>query len=378
MRVSAQKETRPGAVKTAPVSFSALAATVLGPVLLGQEPALMQAHQPFFRAGIDTDKPVWGLREGIWFAVWPGNVTDFPGPGGPRGLIRVGYPILPDGKYWLVNFIAVEPVVAGVPGRALSELELSARDGKPGKLIDPAPPPGIMPDHPAADGLYAGRVEPLDGGEAQLTVCLCVERFGNGARVYVLASVRTDRPDELELQVFPAPDSAPLAACILSATMGNYERLREIHLADRVATAQELYGGYGGTDFASPTAFNLDELPRAADGSVIVAATTDEEEPSAVWPDPERLWFWYYPGRKVTQYWRKYPGTLDETLRARVNARRVYWASEYPIPNGVAFENFELNEPFAPGQRQSFGVTFRTPDELLAPESEARVEEEGR
>ncbi len=28
-------------------------------------------------------------------------------------------------------------------------------------------------------------------------------------------------------------------------------------------------------------------------------ATTDEEEPSAVRPDPNRPWFWYYPGKKV-------------------------------------------------------------------------------
>ncbi len=351
---------------------------VIGLLTIGQAAADIEPDQRFFRAGIDIDRPVWGLREGIRFAVWPGNVADFPGPGGPRGLIRVGYPIMPDGKYWLVNFIAVEPVVAGIPGRALSELELSGRDGQPGKFIDPAPPPGVEWEPPEDGALYPGHIEELQDGATRLTVCLRVEAFNNGSHVYLLASVQTDRPDELALQVFAEDDSAPLAVCILSATMGNYERLRQIHLADRVATAQELYGGYQGTDFAPPTVFNLDELPRAADGSVVVAATTDEEDPSAVRPDPNRPWFWYYPGKKVTQYWRKYPDTLGELLMARVNARRVYWASEYPIPNGVAFENFELNEAFAPGQRQSFGVTFRTPEELLGQASDSAAEEEGR
>ncbi|MFQ5808022.1 MAG: hypothetical protein ACE5JM_00260 [Armatimonadota bacterium] len=319
----------------------------------------------FVRPGLDTDRPVWGLKEGIRFAVWPGNVADGLGPGGPRGLIRVGYPIMPDGECALVNFIAIEPIVRGQRRRGYSELEPSARDGKRGKLIDPEPPPTVDWDRPAEDAIYPGHIEELDGGAARLTVCLRVEKFRGGAHVYLLASVRTDRPDELALQVFPEDDSAPLAACILTATMGNLERLRQLHLADRVVTSHELYGDYEGDGFAPHRTFVLDQLPRAADGSVIVAATTDEEDPSATWPDPRRPRFWLYPGQKVTQYWRKYAGTFDESLRATVNARRVYWASKWPIPNGIAFENFELNEGFVPGQTVSFGLTPGAPDELL-------------
>ncbi|MGD8240281.1 MAG: hypothetical protein PVH68_17130, partial [Armatimonadota bacterium] len=80
----------------------------------------------FFRAGIDADRPVWGLRDGIRFGVWPGAVDDRPGGGGPRGLIRVGYPIMPAGAYALVNFIAIEPIVQGQRGRGYSELEPGA------------------------------------------------------------------------------------------------------------------------------------------------------------------------------------------------------------------------------------------------------------
>ena len=64
----------------------------------------------------------------------------------------------------------------------------------------------------------------------------------------------------------------------------------------RQSRAQPLVGteilsrgkGYEGTDFAPPTVFALDELPRASDGSILVAATTNEEDSSATSPDPKR------------------------------------------------------------------------------------------
>jgi hypothetical protein len=147
--------------------------------------------------------------------------------------------------------------------------------------------------------------------------------------------------------------------------MGNLERLRELHLKDRVVTAGELYPGFTGTDFTAHTSFPLGDLRHAPDGSVVIAATTDEADPAATLPDPNRPWFWHYPGRKLTQYWRKYPGTFDETLRATVNARACYWASEWPIPGGAAFENFELNERFSQGQTVVFGLTEKEAEMLL-------------
>jgi hypothetical protein len=147
--------------------------------------------------------------------------------------------------------------------------------------------------------------------------------------------------------------------------MGNLERLRRLHLADRIVTSQELYGEYAGEDFTSHSVFPLPELSRTPDGGAIVAATTDEADPSATRPDPQRPWFWHYPGQKVTQYWRKYPGTFDDSLVASVNARRVYWASKHPIPGGVSFENFELRERFVQGQTVSFGLSRRSPAALL-------------
>ena len=69
----------------------------------------MAVGADWIRAGVNTDRPVWGLRGGLQFAIFPGSFTG--GDGGPRGLIRIGYPTLAGGKYDLINFIAVEPVV---------------------------------------------------------------------------------------------------------------------------------------------------------------------------------------------------------------------------------------------------------------------------
>jgi len=308
----------------------------------------------------------WGVRGGIRFGVWPTDVSGGPGSGGPRGLIRVGYPVTEGDVVSLINFIAIEPIVAGQAHRSFSELEPSTTDGQPGKAIHAGPPPGAEWAPEAGGGPYPGHVERLPGGASRLTVRLDVERFTSGAHVYLLASVSTDRPDELELRAFTQTDSPELAACVLTATMGNLERLRELHLATGVVRARDLYPNLEGDGFGPHHSYGLHALLRGADGGPMVAATTDEDEPSRVHPAPELPWLWHYPGRQLTQYWRKAPGEYDDTLRAQVNARRVYWASRLPIPGGVAFENFELVERFVPGRASVFGLTPRAPCELYA------------
>jgi len=332
-----------------------------GAVLVG---AAQAAEPAFERAGVELDRAAWGVRGGLRFAVWPAAVDERGGDGGPRGLIRVGYPIGPNGADELVNFIAVEPILSGESGRAFSELENGA-DGKPGKLLKAGPPAGTgwQPDSPTA--LYAGHVEALADGVQSLSVRVEVERFGSGAHVWILASLRTDRPGELALQAFAHEDSRPLAACILTATMGNLERLRVLHLAGRQVSAADLYRDWTGEEFAPHRHFGLAELPRAADGSVLAAVSTDEADPAAVHPDPARPWYWWYPGTKLTQYWRKPPGTSGDRLRLTVNARRHYWLSRLPIPGGIAFENVELNGPFSPGQTAIFGLSPKAPGDLL-------------
>ena len=96
-------------------------------------------------------------------------------------------------------------------------------------------------------------------------------------------------------------------------------------------------------------------------GQAIVAARPDEPDPAKARYSPDVARNWHYQGAVATQYWhaRARPG-----LVVRVNGRQTYWASNSPIPGGVAFENFELEAPFEPGFEFCFGVTPDSPTSL--------------
>ena len=146
-----------------------------------------------------------------------------------------------------------------------------------------------------------------------------------------------------------------MRSCILTATMGNYARLRRLHLKNRVEEAQHVYHPFLPVfaGFAAHRQWGIDEL-LVRDGRAFVAATPDEPDPAHARYSPDVSRNWHYQGAVATQYWhaRARPG-----LVARVNARQTYWASHSPIPGGVAYENFELEAPFEPGQEFCFGVT---------------------
>src|ERR1051325_3912793 len=89
--------------------------------------SLAASGADWVRFGLNTNQPVWGIRGGLIWALPPAG---FRG-GEPRGLIRLGYPVLAGEGYDLINFIAIEPIVHG--RRGFSELERSVLDGCPGK-----------------------------------------------------------------------------------------------------------------------------------------------------------------------------------------------------------------------------------------------------
>ena len=309
------------------------------------------------RAGLTTNQPMWGVRGGLLWAIPPGG---FRGSGGPRGLIRVGYPTATNSGYNLINFIAVEPIVNG--GRGFSELELSALDQTRGKRMW-----AVGETNRAADATTAtlapGKLTQFSTGVEQLEVTVRVEPFDNGARVRLVVSQRSDAPDEIELAVHAESSSAPLDYCILTATMGNLARTRLLWLKDEVVSSLKLYPDYQGNGFAPHRIYALDRLGRTPAGDILVAVTTDEDDPASVYPFPGRR-LWHYDGCKVTQFWKKPSGTAREDLHAAVNARYTYWQTRRPIPGGVAFENFELRERFHEGQVFTFGVTRRRPTQL--------------
>jgi hypothetical protein len=191
---------------------------------------------------------------------------------------------------------------------------------------------------------------------------LQVEKFTNGAHVHLVLSQRSDAPDELRLRVHAEPDSAPMESCILTATMGNKARTRQLWLQDGVVSSLKIFGDYAGPDFTAHAFFPLARLPRNSVGDVLVAITNDEDNPASATGLSR---FWQYRGAKVTQYWRKPAAELNDSLRCAVNARFKYWMSQNPIPSGLAYENFELVEKFKDGQTFTFGITRRSPAELL-------------
>lgn len=304
---------------------------------------------------------VWGRTDGIIFGL--------PSPGGirgPRGLIRVGLPGRNGGEPELINFIAIEPVTIGAGSRfsrmGFSELEMSQLDANVrGKRLWATTAQGeltTLPSKPQPIESY--KPQPIE----RLSVRIEVEPYTvNNAHVYVIASIYSDRPDELELSVHHHDDSAPVEELTLTATMGNYERLRQLWLKDRIIKSRELYAGYTEDNFIEKENYPRDEMLTYGDGGALVLATTDEENPSSV-QVTERPW-WTYRSIKLTQYWRVPSSHIEPNLRVKVNGRRVYWTSKTAIPGGLAFENFEVRQRYAPGQAFIFGLTPKQPWEFV-------------
>lgn len=202
--------------------------------------------------------------------------------------------------------------------------------------------------------------------ENTLSLYVHMEKFANGAHPYLRLSIHKDRPEELCIEVFHHPDSAPMERCGITATMGNYSRLRKLYLKDTVINSRELYAGYDGIDFIEKETYSVDK---------IVLATPDESFAQlAAWPqEPAYLarWNWRYrPFYMLTQYWRKDVST--PSLSVRVNGRAKYWSGgnrdprQYiAIPGGPSFENFELREKYVAGQKAYFGLSLKPVAELL-------------
>jgi len=293
---------------------------------------------------------VYGVKNGIAVAIHPFGL-DHRERGGPRGLIRVGYQ--QDGKYHLINYIAVEPVVDGIQG--LSELEKSG-DGQRGKQFwvgDSLDDGGV-----GKSGNVAGRIEETPAGQV-LKFFLHVEPFANGARPVIEVSLFEKFPNRVRFNTYSGPGGKKQQRCVLTATMGNQSRCRFLWLRSEAVFAPNLYSGYLGTDFVEKGAFRLSDLWQTKAGDVVAAISPDEFEPREVWPLPTDGW--HHDGPWMAQFWIKRKGTYDQSLHCRVNGRRVYWAGKVPIPGGIAYENFELREDFRPGQEVWFGYTTQSP-----------------
>ncbi len=303
------------------------------------------------------EPPRFGLKGGLQFGFYPGSLdpNNKNDDGGPRGLIRIWSPSMPDKNYCLANFIAVEPMAAGNPEWGSSELEKSQSDWKEGKVMTVDP-----------NSISLKEIAP---GVQELSLVADVEKFHNGSHVSLEISERSDQPEELHFKVHQDADSSPLDRCVLTATWGNLTRSREIWLKDGIQNSLAIpsYRVYRGYDFAPDQFYSADKLTRLPNGALAAALTTNETHPDTIHPlfgtDA-----WYWGAKPITQYW-EVPNP-DPNLNLRVNGRFMYWNSKWAIPNGlevpggITYENFEMREPFHEGQEFVFGVSTKKPEDL--------------
>jgi hypothetical protein len=289
-------------------------------------------------------EPRWGHATGLRIGLAPLR--------GPRGLVQIFAPHLGHARERLVNFVAVEPTPSGATERGYSELEWSALDGERGKRFWSANDPADA--EPGDLGRPARGVVDSVGGIERLSVFILVERLQNEADVFVRATFVEVRPYEVGLAASRRTGSANLDRLTLSATMGNYARLRRLRLADRIITSSELWPAFSGDGFTDHARFGLESLSRDEHGAAVVTATLDEQQPTTAEYAADTHEHWKYVGLRAVQCWRAAdprPG-----LEVLVNDRAAYWASSSPIPGGVSFENFELSELFVQGQEYVFSI----------------------
>jgi len=299
----------------------------------------------------DDAEPVWGLKDGIAVGLWPAS--------GPRGLLRVYTPYLGQQRPRMINYISVEPVVKGVRGQ--SELEVSQLTGRPGLGMSTASTLAAAAAFRQAGPPDPGRIERRDGTET-LTFFITMEPFRNGARPILQVTLRADRPREIACRIYSAEGGVAMNSCVLSATMGNYGRLRRLWLREGVVDAPKLWPTFqpDRLGFALWRQWNREAILKRG-GYLIVAATPDEADPASATYDADVPPHWRYQGKWATQYWRARDRAGTVT---RVNGRITYWGGVGRIPGGISYENFEMEAPFTEGQEWWFGVTPEEPQKL--------------
>ncbi|TCD02172.1 hypothetical protein EZ449_19120 [Pedobacter frigidisoli] len=337
-------------------------------LILSSAGVVAQKKSPveWVRPSHNNEVPIWGIKNGIVFGLSP---TDLElgkvGPnGGPRGLIRIGYRF--QDKTYLINFLAIEPIVKGQ--LTLSELAISKTDNQQGMVFWSADSitTTAIPSAPPALGKVI-----RNGKSEILSVIVRTERFSNGAHPYLKISINSAMPNEIGIEVLNEADSEPMQQCTITATMGNYGRLRLLALKDEVIDSRKLYSGFPDNNFVEKHEYSYNQLKVDKHGDLIAIASQNESLTELKsWPNEERYlayrgWAYRLPV-KLDQYWRKPGRHFDPSLRLRVNGRLKYWAGNandpamyIDIPGGLAFENFELRERYYPGQQFFYGLIVK-------------------
>lgn len=304
-------------------------------------------------------EPVWGHKNGIRIGIAPAP--------GPRGLIRIYAPYLGLGEQEVFNFLAIEPILKGASNRGFSEMEMSTLDDVRGKRFWSSN--DSLTWEPSTK-LVEGLIEDVEGDQT-LTIFIFSEAFDNGAKTYVRIRFFKSRPYEFEVVANALPESAELEHLIITATMGNFARLRKIHLEESTKLSMNLWPDYRGTAFTDHDYTSEQEMIHDSVGSAYFIASSNEVDlAKVVYPDDTKA-HWKYQGRQAVQYWKK--KTPPNSLMGLVNGRYTYWASKSPIPGGISFENFELVEPFRNGSKYIYGASPQSSGKFIS-----EVKEKGK
>ena len=299
-------------------------------------------------------KPYWAVKGGLGVSIAPFCPV--------RGLIGIHAPYLDLKEDRVINFIAIEPIVE--EARGYSELEHSPLDNKSGLRLWTSNDFLPLCDSSLSQSPATGKRTQINGVDA-LTFYIYTERFQNGSIPIVQIILTKKRPREVGFRIYRGHNSEPFRSCILTATMGNYARLRRLWLKDETVFAWRLWPDFGldNHGFAAHRQWPLQQLFQDNDG-ILVAADSNESDLQDVQYSPGVPSWWRYPGIPSTQYWRK-TKPINSNLVVRVNARTHYYGQSCGrIPGGIAFENFEVEEPFCEGQEFWFGVTRKSPVHL--------------
>ena len=355
-----------------------LCSLVILVLLALNQPSVAQQTQPkpaWIRPENAKSLPIWGIHDGIVVGLWPASLegTIPSTEGGPRGLLRIGYEF--KGVVYLINYIAVEPVVDG--NMEFSEVRPSVVDGKLGKLFwaSDSDSTGSFSPYASTPGVIT-HPDAAHPEVEELSLYILMEKFIDGAHPYLKLTIRSDKPGELGLQIFNFKNSAVMERCGLTATMGNYSRLRLLYLKNKVIDSRKLFDGYNDIEFEEKEPYPVAQMLKTKNGDPIVVAESNETfNELASWPQDAAYlakWHWHYrPFYKLTQYWRVDAGDYDKSLQVRVNGRAKYWSggsadkdNYIAVPGGPAFENFELRENYHSGQKFYFGLSMKSARDL--------------
>jgi hypothetical protein len=252
----------------------------------------------------------WGFKEGIRIGLTPQVI---------RGLITIYAPYASQKTDEVLNFFAVEPIPMGEAGRGLSELERSDLDNKRGKRIWTSNDDQAL--EPKDEKEVASGIISVENEIETLTVYLFVETFHNQVKVYLRVKFYANNPYEVEITTYKQKDSRELNNCIVTATMGNYARLRNLYLKDEIKSSKTIWHDYVEHDFAPHAFISKEQMIMGKNGYPYFIAAPDEKNPQEAEYVEGTANHWKYTGTPAVQYW--YCKDTDETLQGLVNGRIV-------------------------------------------------------